>query len=168
MSERLDHTFVRTQIEHLRLTHPGIWDEGDEQLLADSLEGQTDFHKFLSAVVRRICEAEAFVDGIGDLIIDIKARQQRFERRGEAMRALAFKVMSAAEVRKVELRQATLSIRAGVPRVLITDETRLPPDCIRTRTEPNKIAIKERLERGDEVPGAEMSNREEVLSVRIK
>jgi hypothetical protein len=71
-------------------------------------------------------------------------------------------------VKKVELRQATLSIRAGTPRVIITDEARLPEDCIRIKREPDKVAIKEHLARGEPVAGAEMSNREEVLAVRIK
>ena len=168
MANRLDPTFVRMQIEQLRLTHPGIWDDGDEQLLADSLEGETDFHKFLTAVVRRICEAEAFVEGIDDLITDIKTRRQRFEQRGEAMRSLAFKLMSAADVRKVELPQATLSIRAGQPRVIVTDESALPPDCIRIKREPDKIAIKERLMRGEHVPGASLSNAEPALAMRTK
>jgi len=167
-NNRLDPTFVRAQIEHLRLTHPGIWDEGDEQLLADMLEGETDFHRFLAAVVRRICEAEACADGIGDLIREVKERQQRFEQRSEAMRAMAFKLMNAADVRKLELPQATLSIRAGSPRVIVTDEARLPEHCIRIKREPDKVAIKEHLARGEPVAGAELSNREDVLSVRIK
>src|SRR6186997_1324764 len=111
MSDRLDPTFVRAQIEQLRLTHPGIWDDGDEQLLLDSLEGETDFHRFLAAVVRRICEAEALADGIDELFRAIKMRQERFERRSEAMRSLAFKLMQTAAVRKVELPLATLIIK---------------------------------------------------------
>jgi len=164
----LDPTFVRMQIEQLRVTHPGIWDDGDEQLLADSIEGSTDLHEFLTAVVRRMCEAEACAEGIGDLIRETKERQQRFEQRGEAMRAMAFKLMNAADVRKLELPQATLSIRAGVPKVIITDETRLPEDCIRIKREADKVAIKEHLARGEHVPGAEMSNATEVITVRIK
>ena len=168
MANRLDPTFVRMQIEQLRVTHPGIWDDGDEQLLADSLEGSTDLHEFLTVAVKRICEAEACADGIGDLIREVKERQQRFEQRGEAMRAMAFKLMSAADVRKVELPQATLSIRAGQPRVTITDEARLPEHCIRIKREPDKVRIRELLSQGEPVAGAEMSNREEVLAVRIK
>ena len=48
------------------------------------------------------------------------------------------------------------------------DEARLPPDCIRTRTEPDKVRIKEHLARGERVDGAELSNSEPVISVRIK
>src|SRR5262252_8063165 len=128
MTQRLDPTFVRAQIELLRVTHPGIWNEGDEQLLADMLEAETGLHEFLAAVVDRMCEADAFVDGIEYLRDDMKARRERFERRSDAMRALAFKLMTAAAVKKVELAQATLSIRAGTPKVIVTDETLLPED----------------------------------------
>ena len=168
MSDRLDPTFVRAQIEQLRLTHPGIWDDGDEQLLLDSLEGETDFHKFIDAILRRMLPTEACADGIGDLILDIKVRQERFEQRIEGLRLLAFKMMNVAAVRKVERPGATLNVRASPPKVIITDEALLPADCVRVRTEPNKIVIKERLARGEPVPGAEMSNREEVLAVRVK
>jgi hypothetical protein len=164
---RLDPTFVRAQIEALRYSHPEIWD-GDEMLLADMLEGETNLKEFLDAAVFHMLEEEAFAQSIGDLITKIKARQQRFERRGEAMRAIAYKLMSHAEVRKVELLQATLSIRAGQPKVIITDETALPPDCVRIRTEPDRIAIKEHLARGEPVAGAELSNSEPVLAVRVK
>jgi len=168
MSNRLDPIFVFAEIERLRVTYPQIWEDGDEQLLLDSLEGETDFHRFLAAVVRRICEAEACAEGIGDLIREVRERQARFEQRSNAMRALAFKLMTQADVRKLELPQATLSIRAGQPRVIITDEAALPPDCVRTRTEPDKITIKNLLARGDQVPGAELSNAEPALAVRIK
>jgi hypothetical protein len=156
------------QIEALRLTHPGIWDEGDEDTLLLALESETDLREFLVAVTRRMVEAEAFADGIGDLITETKARQQRFEQRSEAMRSLAFRLMNAAEVRKVELPQATLSIRAGVPRVIVTDEAALPPNCVRIKREPDKVIIKERLAAGETVPGAELNNSPPTLTVRIK
>ena len=168
MASRLDPTFVFAEIERLRVTYPQIWEDGDEQLLLDSLEGETDFHRFLAAVVRRICEAEACAEGIGDLIREVRERQARFEQRSDAFRSMAFKLMTAAEVRKVELPQATLSIRAGQPKVIVTNEDALPPSCIRIKREPDKIALKEHLMRGEHVPGAEMSNAEPVLSLRIK
>lgn len=168
MHNRLDPTFVRAQIELLRHTHPGIWDEGDETLLADMLEAETDLHEFLAAVTENKCDADAKIEGIGDLMSRFKARCDRFEQRSEALRGLMFKIMTQAGVRKVELAAATHSIRNGVPKVIITDETRLPPDCIRIKREPDRIAIKERLSRGEAVPGAELSNSEPQLATRIK
>ena len=156
MASRLDPTFVRMEIERLRVTHPNIWDDGDEQLLLDSLEGETDFHRFLTVVVRRMRASEGLAAGaaaeVEELAAPAKARQQRFERRSEAMRELMFKLMNQAEVRKVELPLATLSIRAGQPKVIVVDEARSPPDCVRLRTEPDKVRIRDQLLRGDQVP----------------
>jgi hypothetical protein len=168
MADRLDPAFVRAQIEALRVSYPGIWDDDDQQLLADMLEGETGFNEFLTGVVRRMCEADALASGIGNLLVDLRERQRRFYDRNDAMRALAFKLMQQAAVRKVELPQATLSIRAGQQKVIITDETALPPNCVRIRTEPDKVAIKEHLTRGEPVAGAELSNSEPVLAVRVK
>jgi hypothetical protein len=168
MPDRLDPTFVRAQIEALRITHPGIWESGDEKLLGDMVEGETGLHEFLTRVVDVMDDAEENIDGIQVKMDERKARKARFEQRYEAMRTLAKKLMEQAGLRKIVLPTATLSISAGPPRVIVTDEARLPPDCIRIKREPNRIAIKERLERGEHVDGAELSNSEPQLAVRIK
>jgi len=168
MAVRLDPTFVLAQIELLRLRYPKVWDEDDETLLADTLEGETNVHEFLTVVVARMCDADAFAVGINALINDLKERRDRFNDRYEAMRTLAFKVMTTADVRKLELAQATLSIRAGQPKVIITDEAALPEDCIRIKREPNKVLIKELISQGVPICGAELSNAEPTLAVRVK
>jgi len=166
MNNRLDPIFVRAQIDALRVAYPDIADDEDQWLL--TLESESELAEFLAAVARRYCAAEKLVEATGDEMSDLKARRERFEQRCNAMRGLAHKVLDWAGLRKFEVARATFSIRAGVPRVLITDEARLPPDCIRTRTEPDKLKIKEHLARGEPVPGAELSNSEPVISVRIK
>jgi len=166
MPDRLDPTFVRAHLEALRVAYPQISDDEEQWLL--TLESETEFVEFLTAVVRRMLEAKASIGGIGNYITELKERQDRLDQRVEAMRALAFKLMQAAEVRKLELVPATLSIRAGTQKVIITDETALPPNCVRIRTEPDKVAIKEHLTRGEPVAGAELSNSEPVLAVRTK
>ena len=168
MADRLDPTFVRAQIELLRISHPGIWDDGDEQLLADMLEAETELNGFLVRVVDRMDDAEEIIDGVETKMDERKTRKARFEQRYEAMRALAFKLMQQADLKKIVLPTATLSTRAGVPKVIITDEAALPESCIRIKREPDKIAIKERLARGEPVPGAELSNAEPTLAVRVK
>ena len=165
-NNRLDPTFLRTHIEALRHTHPQIANEEDQWLL--TLESETELHEFLARVVARMQDTDAKIEGIGNLIANLKARCDRFEQRSDAMRALAFKVLVQAGVKKIELAAATLSIRAGQPKVIITDETALPPNCVRIRTEPDRIAIKEQLMRGEQIPGAEMSNAEPTLAVRVK
>lgn len=168
MPDRLDPTFVRAQIELLRHTHPDIWDADDETLLADMLEAETGLHDFLTVVIARMLDTDAKIDGIGNLMAALKSRCDRFEQRSDAMRGLMFRLMSWAGVRKVELPAATLSIRAGQPRVIITDEARLPEQFVRIKREPDKHLIANHLKAGEPVPGAELSNSEPTLAVRVK
>ena len=169
MSHRLDPTFVRSQIELLRISHPGIWDDGDEQLLADMLEAETGLYEFLITLMRRaLIDDDAVVRGTEAIMADMKARRVRYELRIEAARTLAFKLMQQADVRKIELPIATLSIRAGQVRVVVTDEAAIPDEYCRIKREPNKPIIKEHIEQGINVPGAELSNAEPTLAVRVK
>lgn len=166
MSNRLDPTFLRAHIEALRHSHPQIASEEDAWLL--TLESETELHEFLAVAEDRRADADTKIEANSNRIAALKVRCDRFEQRTASLRTLAFKLLMQAGLKKLELAAATLSIRAGQPRVIITDESSLPPDCVRVRTEPNKIAIKERLERGEHVPGAELSNSEPTLAVRIK
>jgi hypothetical protein len=168
MPDRLDPTFVRAQIELLRHTHPDIWDEGDEQLLADMLEAETGLNEFLTIVMRQMADASAFAVGLSEIINDMNDRRDRFDARHEALRGLVFRLMTHAGVRKIELPIATLSIRDGVPRVTITDEARLPEQFVRIKREPDKHLIASHLKAGERVEGAELSNSEETLAVRVK
>jgi hypothetical protein len=168
MPNRLDPTFVRAQIELLRHTHPDIWDADDETLLADMLEAQTGLNELLAAIVDRMCDAEAFAAGLDLMLATMKARRDRFDQCKDAMRSLAFRLMTQADVHNIKLTQATLSVRAGQPRVVITDEARLPEQFVRIKREPDKHLIASHLKAGETVPGAEISNSEPVLSVRVK
>jgi len=167
MPDRLDPVFVMQQIEALRYSHPGIWDEGDETLLL-ALESETDLPEFLARVIDCMDDAEENIDGIEIKMNERQARKARFEQRYKAMRELARKLMEQAGLRKVVLPAATLSIRAGVPRVIITDEAALPENCVRIKREPNKTMIWELIDQGATVPGAELSNSEPQLAVRVK
>lgn len=158
----LDPSYIRMQIDALRSAYPGIWD--DEPLLADMLEAETQLHELLGLLVFKICEAEAM--SFDKLFADLRARQGRYERRIEGLRAMALNLLTYADVRKLELPQATLSVSAGQRKVLITDEASLPDDCFRIKREPNKIEIKRRIEGGDDIPGATLSNAEPHLSMR--
>lgn len=83
------------------------------------------------------------------------------------MRVLAQRIMEAGDIRKLELPEATLSIRVVPPSLVITDEASLPDWAWRVKREPDKAAIKDRMKAGDFVPGVEMSNGGTTLSVRV-
>lgn len=163
---RLDPQAVQLQIANLILQFPDLAD--DEILRADMIEAETEAFDFLSQIVRKIGDTKSLAAGTGEYIKELSERKARVERREEALRALAFKIMQAADIKKAELPEATLSVRNTPAKVVIVDEPALPADCLKTTVSPDKTAIKEKLGAGMDVPGALLSNGEPSLSIRIK
>lgn len=163
---RLDPTVIRHQIAQLQAAHPEVFAGDDDALLNDTIEGETDLKEFLDMVVDKILQAEAQAAGIEMLLATLRKRQGRYERRNEVLRTLAFRLMGEAGMRSLECIGASLSIRTGQPKVVITDEAALPADCVRIKRDPDKAAIKRFIEEGSIIPGAVLSNAEPVLTVR--
>lgn len=162
---RLDPALIRHQIENLKVLFPDLSD--DEESWTLTLESETDVMELLKQTVDRMREAAGMAGGIAERIALLEIRQERYLRRETAMRWLAQCLLSAADLRKVELPEATLSLRSVPPSVIITDQTVLPKEVCKIEIKPDKTKIKELLKQGP-VPGASMSNGSETLSVRTK
>lgn len=162
---RLNPQFVMAQVHSLLARYPEL--ATDEELRLDSLEGQTDALELLKYLVRKKAEADAYDTGIGLYIKELSARRSRMNRRSEAAKELMFKILEAADLKKVELPEATLFIRAGTPKVIITDETALPDEFVKTERTPIKTEISKALKDGKEVAGASLSNTEPVLAIHM-
>lgn len=162
----LNPEIIQQQITGLMLEYPELAE--DEVLRVNMIEGSTQALEFLDELVRRVEETRILEDGISLRVKELQERKSRFERRIEALRALAFKIMNTADIKKAELSTATLSIRTGASQVIIHDEGALPIDCVKTSITPDKAAIKDKLKAGQGVPGAYLSNAEPTLSIRVK
>jgi hypothetical protein len=163
---RLDPIFVQNAISELLLKHPDLLE--DEILRADVIEGETDAFDFIAQVVREIGGAKILELGSAAYIAELQSRKARFERRQDALRELLLKVMQSAQLSKVELAEATVSVRQGPAKVMIVDETQIPEDYLRIVSTPDKIKIREALVANEPVPGAMLSNREPVLAIHSK
>lgn len=161
---RHDPLIVRMQIEQLLRDYPELTE--DDIPLA--MESETDGVEYLRWIERRRRQAVALADADQIIIDDLKARIDRFNRRDEALRRLMFGLLQATGLRKLELPEATLSIRAGVPKTIVTDETAIPETFIRIKRELDIASIKVALKDGIPVPGATLSNAEETLTIRTK
>jgi len=141
----------------------------DEDTLADTLEGITDLHEMIAAVIRSALVDEALVSGLRLRLDDMKERLSRLEIRGAKKRQLAFEAMSEAGLKKLEQADFTASLRAGSPSVVIAAEGDIPQDY--WVPQPPKLArqsILNALKQGVEIPGAVLSNSKPSLSVRSK
>lgn len=164
---RIDVATLRRQVEALKASYPEL--EEDETLFADTIEGETDVYEVLADLVRREQSAKHQAKAVYAYCESLQARAARFERQQEAARELIKRVMDAAGLRKAPLPEATLSVSAGRPKLIITDLAAIPAEFTETVTEtrPDKAAIKEALQTGKAVDGAILSNAEPVLSIRV-
>lgn len=163
----LNPNTIRQQIENLKLIHPELL-EDDEAWLA-TLESETSFDDLLTNIVRRIEDTKALVIGTKDRFEELKARKDRFERRVDSLRNLCFKLMSAAELAKRELPEATLSLRAGQPQLIgEADPASLPDDLCKISRDVDRTKVKEAMKNGVTVPGFTLSNSPPSLNIRIK
>src|SRR6516164_10438453 len=110
---------IRQQITTLLVECPEL--EQDEVLRADMIEGNTAAIEFLRELERRRREACAMMTGLKAVITELEKRADRFVRRTESLKRLMRIVLDAANLKKVELPEATLTIRSGVPKVMIVE-----------------------------------------------
>ena len=141
----------------------------DEETLTDTLEGITDLHEMIAAVIRSALVDEALHAGLRFRVDDMRERLSRLELRATKKRQLALDAMTEVGLTKLEQPDFTASARAGSPALVVIAEDRIPEAY--WLPQPPKLdrqAILGELKRGLDIPGAQMSNPKPVLSVRTK
>jgi len=141
----------------------------DEETLRDTLEGITDLHEMIAAVIRSALVDEALESGLSARLDDMKKRQSRLEVRATKKRELALQAMSESGLTKLEQPDFTASTRAGVPALVVVSEQSIPETY--WLTQPPKLdrqGLLGELKRGGSIPGVELSNAKPVLMVRTK
>ena len=155
----------RTIRDRIRAEDPQI----DEQTLADTVEGLTDLHEIVTAIIRAALADEALATGLKGRIADMQGRLDRLQDRACKRRQIAKDVMVELDLKKITAPDFTVSIRPGMPSLLVLDEAAVPP----LYWEPREPRLKRQelmseLKAGSEIEGVALSNPEPVLSVRVR
>jgi hypothetical protein len=161
------HFDIERAMNEVRLlfdANPELMEGGT--LTEDMVEGSTSLHDLMDKLLGAIRETNTLNTALEGEISFLEKRHQRFSERVGKLRETIFKLMQLANLKKLERPTGTLSIANGRPKVIITDESLLPKDCIRIKEEPNKEMIRLRLEHGGNVSGATLSNAEPRLVIR--
>lgn len=143
----------------------------DDDLIADTIEGETDAFEAVSRLLRWKAEQDAIAAAIKAQEADLAARRKRYEERGQGARVAIAAFMDECGLAKIERPEATLSLRKGNPSVVRTPDFNadaLPDDLVKVKREADAAAVKAALEAGREVPGAILSNGPPVLTVRVR
>lgn len=141
----------------------------DEQALADTLEGLTDLHEILAAIVREALTDEALAVGLRHRMGAMEQRLDHLLFRAAKRREIAREVMTETDLKKVTAPDLTLVLRPGSPALTVTDERAIPAEFWVAR-EPrlNRQELLAQLKAGAEIQGVQLSNPQPVLTVRTK
>ena len=165
MNIRPDFKLIQLMAEEIRAA---LGDDFDAEAFLDTLDGETDAADIADRLLAELADAEAMADAIRGQEADMKARSQRYDMRGEAFRRQLLNLLDAIGEKKIERPLATVSRRAGLPSVQITDEAAVPSQLCKTTVTPDKAAIKAQLMAGETVPGAQIVVGDDGVTVRTK
>ena len=151
--------------DRIRAEDPQI----DEQTLADTVEGLTDLHEIITAIIRSVLTDEALATGLKSRIADMQERLDRLQDRASKRRQVAKDVMIDLDIKKITAPDFSVSIRAGLPSLMVIDEAAVPsiywqPSAPRLKRQELLSELKD----GAAIEGVALSNPEPVLSVRVR
>jgi len=155
----------RTIRDRIKAEDPQI----DDQTLEDTVEGLTDVHEIVAAIVRAALADEALATGLKGRISEMQDRFGRLQDCAAKRRLIAKDVMVELDLKKITAPDFTVSILPGMPSILVLDEAAVPSIYWEPR-EPrlNRQELLNELKDGAEIQGVALSNPEPVLSVRTK
>jgi Siphovirus Gp157 len=143
--------------------------QSDDDTLRDTLEGITELHDMIAAVIRSALVDEALQIGLRSRLDDMKRRLGRVELRCEKKRQLALEAMSKVGLKKLEQPDFTASARAGSPPLVVVSEGEIPQSYwVPQPARLDRQSLLADLKRGDEVPGVHLGNPKPSLTVRTK
>ena len=132
-------------------------DDGDNVLLLNTIEGESD----VLEVLDRVVEAAIADKKLAELA---RERAKRIEARADRARGVALQIIEALQVSPLERPLYSASI--SYPRKpLVTNADELPKEMIREA--PDMVAIGKALRAGETIPGAELRNPEAQLTIRV-
>ena len=151
--------------DRIRAEDPQI----DEQTLADTVDGLTDLHEIVTAIIRSALVDEALATGLKGRIADMQERLDRLQDRASKRRQIAKDAMVELDLKKITAPDFTVSIRPGMPALLVLDEAAVPSIYWEPRDPRlNRQGLLSELKQGAEISGVALSNPEPVLSVRTR
>src|SRR5450830_211782 len=135
--------------DRIRTQDPQI----DEQTLADTVEGLTDLHEIVQAIIRSALADEALARGLKCRISDMQGRLDRLEDRASKRRQIAKDVMVELDLKKLTAPDFTASIRPGMPGLVVLNEDAVP----KTYWEPGEPRLRRQVLACDLKGGAEVA-----------
>ncbi len=151
--------------DRLRAEDPSL----DEQTLADTVEGLTDLHEILAAIIRAALQDEALASGLKGRMAEMEDRLERLQGRAAKRRQIVRETMAELDLKKITAPDFIASLRPGIASLVVLDERSIPSVYWEPRDPKlDRASLTTDLKHGTDVAGATLSNPEPVLSVRTR
>jgi len=155
---------VVKDINALLIEFPQLAD--DEELLRDTLEGNTRFNEIMERFLSAMRENETLAEAVSKRVGKLRERQTRLTHRAQFYRSLMHRLMDRAGIKSLPLPEAKIVVVNSPEKVIITDEAAISDAFMRITKEPDKVAIKSALKNGTVISGATLSNGGTTISIR--
>lgn len=159
-------TRVTMEIERLKRAFPELAD--DLELLAGTIEGETDFDALLDAILEQFLDRVTMREAATRRKETIEERVARFDKAAELFKGLAFDLMKSADKTMVRRPVATLVVSKGRDKLVLDDDFNAQGYMRQPKPEPIRADILAALQAGDQIPGARLEKTEPTLSIRTK
>lgn len=146
--------------------------DDDEELVADTIEGQTSLQEAIEAALAEIDECEVHIIGLKAKEAEFNTRRSRLEDRVERIRAIIEQAMLTSEQMAFRLSSATVTLNKKQPALVVTNEADIPTRFWIEQERPapklDKKALADALRANEAISGATLDNGSFSLSVRRK
>ena len=140
----------------------------DEDCFLDTLDGETDAMDVLGKLIQERQEIQANEVAVKALAKTYQERAAKLNAKAYAISQTIGHLLDAIGSKKVAHPLATVSRTKARQSVLVTNPEEIPTQLTKTKRSPDLAAIKEQLEAGEFVPGAEIKLGNPGVTVRVK
>ena len=140
----------------------------DEDCFLDTLDGETDAMDVLGKLIQERQEIQANEVAVKALAKTYQERAAKLNAKADAISQTIGHLLDAIGSKKVAHPLATVSRTKARQSVLVTNPEEIPTQLTKTKRSPDLVAIREQLEAGEFVPGAEIKLGNPGVTVRVK
>lgn len=158
---------LQRQMDAAKALREALRAMNDEELTADTIEGETNLHEGIAAVMAMVTDAEILEDGLKAKIEQLEGRKAGIGRRIDGLRTIIAQAMEIGGIKTLPLPEATLSFAATPPKLIVTDESLIPTRFWKP-SDPklDRAALNQALKDGEAIPGVTRSNGGSALKIR--
>jgi len=156
---------LKDAIDRIRMV-AGALDDNDpdkEEML--NMEG--DYSRLMEWALEKYVSNGSSACAAKDTAEKYKKRERSFSNKADNMRDIIKWIIESAGERKYTGASGTVSIVSVAPKPVITSESALPKEYIKTTKSPDKVAINKAIKEGLVIDGVSLGNGGQTLMIRI-